>query len=94
MLDFDIIPLFETMAGMSNSEDIMTVLFENEAYRKHVEKRKNKQTMMLGFSDGTKDGGYLKANWSIFKSKEVLSAVCEKYDIDAVCLRWSRGATG
>ena len=32
--------------------------------------RKNKQTIMLGFSDGTKDGGYLMANWGIFKAKE------------------------
>ncbi len=36
---------------------------------------------MLGFSDGTKDGGYLQANWSIFKSKENLSALCSSYDI-------------
>ncbi len=42
------------------------------------------QTIMLGFSDGTKDGGYLKANWSIFKTKENLSAVCEQYDIKAI----------
>ena len=27
---------------------------------------------MLGFSDGTKDGGYLTANWSIYKAKENL----------------------
>jgi phosphoenolpyruvate carboxylase len=26
-----------------------------------------KQTIMLGFSDGTKDGGYLMANWSIYR---------------------------
>lgn len=84
MLDFDIIPLFETMAGMSNSEKIMTTLFELDIYKAHVKKRQNRQTMMLGFSDGTKDGGYLKANWSIFKSKEVLTSVCEKYGIDAI----------
>jgi phosphoenolpyruvate carboxylase len=39
---------------------------------------------MLGFSDGTKDGGYLQANWSIFKTKENLSAVCDQYDIKAI----------
>ena len=39
---------------------------------------------MLGFSDGTKDGGYLQANWSIFKTKEKLSAACERYSIKAV----------
>jgi phosphoenolpyruvate carboxylase len=39
------------------------------------------QTIMLGFSDGTKDGGYLQANWSIYKSKEVLTKVSRKNNI-------------
>ena len=39
---------------------------------------------MLGFSDGTKDGGYLKANWSILKTKEVLSSVCAKNGTKAI----------
>jgi phosphoenolpyruvate carboxylase len=39
---------------------------------------------MLGFSDGTKDGGYLKANWSIFKTKENLSILCRQYDIKSI----------
>ena len=39
---------------------------------------------MLGFSDGTKDGGYMMANWSIFKTKEQLSTICEQYDIKAI----------
>ena len=84
MLKFDIIPLFETMEGMKNSASIMAELFENASYMKHLKNRNNKQTMMLGFSDGTKDGGFLKANWSIYKSKEVLTKVCNKYDVNAV----------
>ena len=39
---------------------------------------------MLGFSDGTKDGGYLKANWSILKTKETLSKVSDKNGIKAI----------
>ena len=37
---------------------------------------------MLGFSDGTKDGGYLTANWSIYKAKEKLTKISRKYNID------------
>ena len=83
-MSVDIIPLFESMEGMENSKAIMTELFELKEYREHVSQRKNKQTVMLGFSDGTKDGGYLQANWSIFKTKENLSAVCKDYGIDAI----------
>lgn len=39
---------------------------------------------MVGFSDGTKDGGYLMANWSIYKAKEELTAISKQYDIDVV----------
>jgi len=83
-ITFDIVPLFETMNGMETSEHTMQSLFDLPDYRLHLEQRCNKQTMMLGFSDGTKDGGYLKANWSILKTKEVLSKVCSKNSIDAI----------
>lgn len=83
-ISMDIIPLFESIEGMANSEKIMTELFNMPEYQKHVKKRKNTQTMMLGFSDGTKDGGYLKANWSILKTKENLSKVCKENDIKAI----------
>ena len=80
----DIIPLFESMAGMINSETIMQELFDIPEYRNHVEQRRDTQTIMLGFSDGTKDGGYLEANWSIFKTKETLSAVCGRNNIKVI----------
>jgi phosphoenolpyruvate carboxylase len=83
-IPFDIIPLFESMEGMKNSELIMKELFDIPEYRLHIKNRGNMQTIMLGFSDGTKDGGFLQANWSIFKTKEKLTAVCEQYNIKPI----------
>jgi phosphoenolpyruvate carboxylase len=83
-LNFDIVPLFETMHGMAAGADVMDKLFNISPYMAHVVKRGNKQTIMLGFSDGTKDGGYLKANWSIFKTKEELSTICSKHNVDVI----------
>jgi phosphoenolpyruvate carboxylase len=80
----DIIPLFESMEGLKNAETIMRKLFEIPAYRNHLTNRGNVQTIMLGFSDGTKDGGYLQANWSIFKTKEQLTKVCSHFGIKPV----------
>ncbi|MDX1315829.1 MAG: phosphoenolpyruvate carboxylase, partial [Eudoraea sp.] len=78
------VPLFETMNGMAASESVMQELFDLKTYRAHLDNRKLTQTMMLGFSDGTKDGGYVKANWSILKTKEKLSGVCSKNGIKAI----------
>ena len=83
-ITFDIVPLFETMNGMDNAQATMQFLFNLPEYKAHLESRNKKQTIMLGFSDGTKDGGYLKANWSILKTKEELSEVCDEHDIAAI----------
>ena len=83
-INFDIVPLFETMEGMQNSEDVMNTLFSLPEYNNHVIRRGNKQTIMLGFSDGTKDGGYLKANWSIHNTKESLSKICDQNGVAAI----------
>ena len=83
-LPVDIIPLFESMEGLKNAGSIMQALFDVPEYHAHLVQRGNRQTLMLGFSDGTKDGGYLQANWSIYKTKERLSAVCDRYGIKAI----------
>jgi len=80
----DIIPLFETVDDLTNAKSVMEKLYTNEAYRNHLTKRGNKQTIMLGFSDGTKDGGYLMANWSIFKAKENLTEISRQYGIKVI----------
>ncbi|QOD60225.1 phosphoenolpyruvate carboxylase [Polaribacter haliotis] len=83
-LPVDVIPLFETVEDLINAEDVMRTLYSNRVYRHHVSKRKDKQTIMLGFSDGTKDGGYLMANWGIFKAKEALTKVSREFDIEVI----------
>jgi len=83
-LGIDIVPLFETVEDLQQAEEIMRSLYENMAYRRHLQRRNNRQTIMLGFSDGTKDGGYLMANWGIYKAKESLSRISEEKGIDVV----------
>jgi phosphoenolpyruvate carboxylase len=83
-LTVDVIPLFETVEDLENASEVMQILYSNTAYRTHLTKRKNKQTIMLGFSDGTKDGGYLMANWGIFKAKEALTKISRAFDIDVI----------
>lgn len=77
----DIVPLFETVDDLANAADVMKLLYENTFYRQHLAQRKNQQTIMVGFSDGTKDGGYLRANWSIFTAKEQLTRLSREYDV-------------
>ncbi|TVZ58137.1 phosphoenolpyruvate carboxylase type 1 [Flavobacteriaceae bacterium MAR_2010_105] len=83
-LTVDIGPLFETITDLENAHLVMEELYTNPTYKKHLEKRGNKQTIMLGFSDGTKDGGYLMANWGIFKAKERLTRISKKHGVTVI----------
>ena len=82
-LTIDIIPLFETIDDLADAEKIMEYLYTLPVYNQHLQLRQQQQTIMLGFSDGTKDGGYLQANWSIYTAKENLTAISRKYNIKA-----------
>ncbi|MEZ4875007.1 MAG: phosphoenolpyruvate carboxylase [Flavobacteriaceae bacterium] len=80
----DVIPLFETVEDLQVADQVMETLYTYPAYKKHLKNRGNKQSIMLGFSDGTKDGGYLMANWGIFTAKERLTSISRKYGITAL----------
>ncbi len=83
-LSVDIVPLFETITDLQDAANVMKMLYETPQYRRHLERRNNTQTIMLGFSDGTKDGGYLMANWSIYKAKDELTKVSRDYGINVI----------
>ena len=90
----DIVPLFESIEDLKNSDQIMETLYTTPLYKQHLKKRKNQQTIMLGYSDGTKDGGYLAANWSIYQAKIRLSEITKKYNINVVFFDGRGGPPG
>lgn len=83
-VDLDVVPLFETIDDLAHAEQIMDDLYSIPVYKEHLLRRGGTQTIMVGFSDGTKDGGYLRANWSIFRAKETLTAVSRKHGLKAI----------
>jgi phosphoenolpyruvate carboxylase len=80
-LTVDIVPLFEIIEDLNKAHLVMEELYTNKVYIDHLRKRGNVQTVMLGFSDGTKDGGYLMANWGIYKAKVKITEMSRKYGI-------------
>lgn len=83
-LPLDIVPLFETIDDLARADETMRELFENKVYSQHLVSRGMKQTIMLGFSDGTKDGGYFSANWNIYKAKENITRLAREKGIVVV----------
>ncbi|ERP39233.1 phosphoenolpyruvate carboxylase [Chitinivibrio alkaliphilus] len=80
----DIVPLFETIDDLTRADAVMKELYETPVYRAHLQRRGGVQHIMVGFSDGTKDGGYLGANLGIYQAKRRLTAVSREADISLV----------
>jgi phosphoenolpyruvate carboxylase len=60
-----IIPLFETIADLRASTDIMRAWLELPLVRALLRAQDAVQEVMIGYSDSNKDGGYLTSNWEI-----------------------------
>jgi phosphoenolpyruvate carboxylase len=80
----DIVPLFESIEDLDHSERVLERLLELPVYRAVLERRQRRQVVMVGFSDGTKDGGYLTANWSIRQAKRRLTELGRRHGITLV----------
>lgn len=92
--NLDIVPLFETVDDLLAAEEVMNTLYTNPHYANHLASRGKVQHIMLGFSDGTKDGGYLRANWSIYRAKEALSRISRTHEVKVIFFDGRGGPPG
>ncbi|HZH98446.1 MAG TPA: phosphoenolpyruvate carboxylase, partial [Fimbriimonadaceae bacterium] len=90
--DLDVVPLFETIDDLHRSADLIRELFANASYREHLKARKGIQEVMLGYSDSSKDGGYMAANWALQSTLAALAKVNEETGIP-IRLFHGRGGT-
>jgi phosphoenolpyruvate carboxylase len=74
-------PLFETIDDLHNGATILHAMLELPLYRALVATRGESQEVMLGYSDSNKDGGYLAANWAVYRAELALVEVARKTGI-------------
>ncbi len=91
LTDLDVVPLFETIDDLKRSGDLLDELLRHGDYRRHVTTRDNVQEVMLGYSDSSKDGGYLAANWYLYRAEQDLADVARRHGVN---LRWFHGKGG
>ncbi len=74
-------PLFETIDDLQNGASILQAMLDLPIYRTLVSARGDSQEVMLGYSDSNKDGGYLAANWAVYRAELTLVEVARKTGI-------------
>ncbi|MEI7455554.1 MAG: phosphoenolpyruvate carboxylase [Nitrosomonadales bacterium] len=93
-LHVNIIPLFETIEDLRSCGPIMDELFAIPYYRQLLSRRGNTQEVMLGYSDSNKDGGYITANWELYKAELELVKVFAKYGVELRLFHGRGGTVG
>ena len=86
-----VVPLFETLEDLINAKSIMETLFSQKWYRSLI---KNKQEVMIGYSDSSKDAGKLCASWHQYKAQEEITKLAKKYNIQVIFFHGRGGSAG
>jgi len=93
-LDLNIIPLFETIDDLQSCGPIMDRLFSQRYYRQLLASRGDVQEVMLGYSDSNKDGGFLTANWELYKAEVELVKVFARHNVKLRLFHGRGGSVG
>tara|TARA_B100000902_G_scaffold325092_1_gene319557 strand:+ start:25 stop:1788 length:1764 start_codon:yes stop_codon:yes gene_type:complete len=86
-----VVPLFETLDDLINSKEIMESLFSKSWYRKLIH---NKQEVMIGYSDSSKDAGKICASWHQYKAQEDIVKLGKKFNINITFFHGRGGSAG
>lgn len=92
--DIHVVPLFETIEDLDRSAELMRSLFEHPLYRQHLAGCDWFQEIMLGYSDSSKDGGYLAANWALHATQSALARVCHETGVTLKLFHGRGGTVG
>jgi phosphoenolpyruvate carboxylase len=92
--DLNVAPLLETIDDLTAGPKIMETLFNMPVYRNHLHKLGNQQEIMLGYSDGSKDGGTLTANWKLYNAQLEINEMAKDHQISLKFFHGRGGSLG
>ncbi len=90
----DVVPLFETAEALEGCADLLDELLSNPDYRRHLESRGNRQEVMLGYSDSTKESGFLYAAWALYRAQSRLAETAGRHGVELTLFHGRGGAIG
>jgi len=93
-LTMNIVPLFETIAGLRECNRVMDELLSLPFYRQLLADRGDVQEIMVGYSDSNKESGYLTANWELYKAEVGLVEVFRRHGVKLRLFHGRGGTVG
>ncbi len=86
-----IVPLFETLQDLNDSNKIMRQIYSIKFYLKHFNYN---QEIMIGYSDSSKDAGKLASSWAQYCAQENLQNLSNKYKVKLTLFHGRGGSVG
>jgi phosphoenolpyruvate carboxylase len=93
-LRLPIVPLFETIADLRNAPNILAGALEHPVYRDWLRAQGDRQIVMIGYSDSTKDGGFLAASWHLQRAQKELHDIAERHSVHLTFFHGRGGSLG
>jgi phosphoenolpyruvate carboxylase len=88
------VPLLETIEDLRRAPVVVSELLGDPGFAAAVERRGRRLEVMVGYSDSAKDGGFLAAQWAVFRAQEELAAVAREHGVDLVVFHGRGGSAG
>jgi phosphoenolpyruvate carboxylase len=80
-----VVPLFETLDDLTAAPMVLDELLRSGCATSEV---------MVGYSDSGKDGGYLAAQWAIYRAQEELAEVARRHGVSLTIFHGRGGSAG
>ncbi|MBX3095262.1 MAG: phosphoenolpyruvate carboxylase [Fimbriimonadaceae bacterium] len=92
--ELDVAPLLETIDDLAGSKPLLESLWSNPAYAAYLKNLGHGQEVMLGYSDSSKDGGYLSATWSLYRTQSELGSLSHERGVPLRLFHGRGGTVG
>ena len=90
----DVVPLLESADALDGAAELLDELLDDPAYRAHLRSRGNRQEVMLGYSDSSKESGFLAANWQLYRAQGALVGSARRHGVELTLFHGRGGAIG
>jgi len=88
----DVAPQFDTVDTLESCGEVMRSLLAVPAYQQHLAARKRMQTVLIGYSEGSRDSGICASRFAAYRAQRALTAALDQAREGHV-LFYSRGGS-
>jgi phosphoenolpyruvate carboxylase len=89
-----VVPLLETIPDLRRAGALLKELLAVPVVQRTLRAQRMVQEVMIGYSDSNKDGGYLSANWELYKAQAQMTRLAETLGVQGLRIAFFHGRGG